>query len=140
MFMSAISDELPFGKIYGSTVLDLAVNLHRWRNVPYLYFCVLGLDGNGVDRALASACIELLLYCLVCSTSQDSVLVNAFQTFCGDGAESLRPIWVLHEVKANSDGLVCDAKCCSEGRLGYYIVAGTPGFCRCIGCVYHTAH
>ena len=34
MFLSAISGELPFGKSYGSTVLDLVVIPHRWRNVP----------------------------------------------------------------------------------------------------------
>ena len=30
LFLSAISGELPFGKIYGSTVLEMVVNPHRW--------------------------------------------------------------------------------------------------------------
>ena len=129
MFMSAVSDELPFGKRYGSTVWDLVVELHRWRKVPYLYFCVLGLDGDGVDRELALVSIEMLSYRLVPNTSQDSILVNAFQTFGGDAAKSLRPTWIVHGVNANSERFVFDAKFCSEGRLGYYNVAGTSAFC-----------
>ena len=140
MFMSAISDALPFGKRYGCTVPYLVVNLHMWREVPYLYFCVFGLDRNCGDRELALVSNEMLLYRLLPNTGQDSILVNAFETSGGDGATSLRTAWALHEVKAGSGGFVPDAKVGSGGRANYYIIAGTRSCRRCIGYVHHTAH
>ena len=74
------------------------------------------------------------------TTSHDNSLVDAFETFGGHVATSLRTAWVLHDVNANSEGCVPDSTFGSQGRLGYYIIAGTQGFCRCIGCVHHTAH
>ena len=73
MFMSTVPGALPFGKRYGSTVLDLAVVPHRRRQIPYVYFCVLGLDRNGGDREWVVASIGMLLYRLVPNTSQDKI-------------------------------------------------------------------
>ena len=75
-------------------------------------FLRFGSGWNAVDRTLVVVSIEMLLYRLV----------------------------LLHEVKANSEGFVFDAMFGSEGRLGYHIIAGSNGVCRCIGYVPHTTH
>ena len=133
MFMSAMSGELPFGKSYGSTVLDLVAYPHRWRAVPYLCFCVLGLDSNGGGRELVLASIDVLLYRLVPNPVEIVFLVDAFEIFGGDGDKSLRAAWAVHEVKADSEGFVPDATFGSGGRVDYYIIAGPKAFVAASG-------
>ena len=114
-FLSAISDELPMGKQYGGTVLDLAINSHRWCEHHYLYSCVLGLDGDahGLEGALAP--IDMLLYRLASEITQDREFIAACEASLAHGSVILRTVWASHKVMVDKETRVNDVTIFVQG-------------------------